>query len=96
MSFSYLLNLPFQIKQVKNPEPGRWMIKSSSTTPHAIEIKTASEMDFLYGFSLTLVGSLDKTIPNPVQSTFNYEYIVFLSYNSKIFPINIDNIFFYF
>uniref|UniRef100_A0A8C3SN85 Ig-like domain-containing protein n=1 Tax=Chelydra serpentina TaxID=8475 RepID=A0A8C3SN85_CHESE len=67
-----LLNIHNSAKvvNVKDPEPGMWMIKTSSSGRHSVRITGLSTIDFRAGFSRKPTLDFKKASSRPVQGQF--------------------------
>ncbi|XP_055962583.1 hemicentin-1 [Sorex fumeus] len=69
-----LLNIQNSAKvvNIKDPEPGLWTVKTSSSGRHSIRITGLSTIDFRAGFSRRPTLDFKKTISRPVQGIPTY------------------------
>ncbi|PVD21525.1 hypothetical protein C0Q70_17323 [Pomacea canaliculata] len=56
-----------QIVNVKDPEPGTWRVRVSSSSPHTIRVTGLSTTDFSSGFSKYPTRDIRQTTLRPVQ-----------------------------
>ncbi|CAD7082367.1 unnamed protein product [Hermetia illucens] len=63
-----------KVKMVKvdDPEPGKWGITTSSTSPHSIKISGTSDILVRYGFSFIVPEQFSDTDPRPIKDITNY------------------------
>ncbi|XP_064928861.1 hemicentin-1 isoform X2 [Columba livia] len=86
-----LLNIHNSAKvvNVKDPEPGTWTIKTSSSGRHSVRITGLSTIDFRAGFSRKPTLDFKKTSSRPVQGIPTF---VLLNTTGVFLPARVDRI----
>uniref|UniRef100_A0A8C4UE85 Hemicentin-1 n=1 Tax=Falco tinnunculus TaxID=100819 RepID=A0A8C4UE85_FALTI len=86
-----LLNIHNSAKvvNVKDPEPGTWTIKTSSSGRHSVRITGLSTIDFRAGFSRKPTLDFKKTSSRPVQGIPTF---VLLNTTGIFLPARIDRL----
>ncbi|XP_025019182.1 hemicentin-1 [Python bivittatus] len=86
-----LLNIENSAKvvNIKDPEPGTWTIKASSSGRHSIRITGLSSIDFRAGFSRTPTLDFKMTSTRPVQGIPTY---ILLNTTGIHFPARVDRL----
>ncbi|NXL89730.1 HMCN1 protein, partial [Alectura lathami] len=86
-----LLNIQNSAKvvNVKDPEPGTWMIKTSSSGRHSVRITGLSTIDFRAGFSKKPTLDFKKTSSRPVQGIPTF---VLLNTTGILLPARVDRL----
>ncbi|KAM6456551.1 hemicentin-1 isoform 2-T2 [Liasis olivaceus] len=86
-----LLNIENSAKvvNIKDPEPGIWTIKASSSGRHSIRITGLSSIDFRVGFSRTPTLDFKMTSTRPVQGIPTY---ILLNTTGIHFPSRVDRL----
>ncbi|XP_044528060.1 hemicentin-1 [Gracilinanus agilis] len=86
-----LLNIHNSAKvvNVKEPEPGMWTIKTSSSGRHSVRITGLSTIDFRAGFSRKPTLDFKKTVSRPVQGIPTY---VLLNTSGIAVPARVDRL----
>lgn len=82
-----------QIVNVKDPEPGTWRVRVSSSSPHTIRVTGLSTTDFSSGFSKYPTRDIRQTTLRPVQGRLPYILTVkCLIIISKLFVNTLDTV----
>ncbi|XP_029819877.1 hemicentin-1, partial [Manacus vitellinus] len=86
-----LLNIHNSAKvvNVKDPEPGTWTIKTSSSGRHSVRITGLSTIDFRAGFSRKPTLDFKKTSSRPVQGIPTF---VLLNTTGILLPARVDRL----
>ncbi|NXV13679.1 HMCN1 protein, partial [Cepphus grylle] len=86
-----LLNIHNSAKvvNVKDPEPGTWTIKTSSSGRHSVRITGLSTIDFRAGFSRKATLDFKKTSSRPVQGIPTF---VLLNTTGIFLPARVDRL----
>ncbi|XP_068547343.1 hemicentin-1 isoform X4 [Anas acuta] len=86
-----LLNIHNSAKvvNVKDPEPGTWTIKTSSSGRHSVRITGLSTIDFRAGFSKKPTLDFKKTSSRPVQGIPTF---VLLNTTGILLPARVDRL----
>uniref|UniRef100_A0A8C8RV15 Hemicentin-1 n=1 Tax=Pelusios castaneus TaxID=367368 RepID=A0A8C8RV15_9SAUR len=86
-----LLNIHNSAKvvNIKDPEPGMWMIKTSSSGRHSVRITGLSTIDFRAGFSRKPTLDFKKASSRPVQGIPTY---VLLNTTGITLPARVDRL----
>ncbi|NXC61674.1 HMCN1 protein, partial [Aleadryas rufinucha] len=86
-----LLNIHNSAKvvNVKDPEPGTWTIKTSSSGRHSVRITGLSTIDFRAGFSRRPTLDFKKTSSRPVQGIPTF---VLLNTTGILLPARVDRL----
>ncbi|XP_067391212.1 hemicentin-1 isoform X2 [Emydura macquarii macquarii] len=86
-----LLNIHNSAKvvNIKDPEPGTWMIKTSSSGRHSVRITGLSTIDFRAGFSRKPTLDFKKASSRPVQGIPTY---VLLNTTGISLPARVDRL----
>ncbi|XP_009081115.1 PREDICTED: LOW QUALITY PROTEIN: hemicentin-1-like, partial [Acanthisitta chloris] len=86
-----LLNIHNSAKvvNVKDPEPGTWTIKTSSSGRHSVRITGLSTIDFRAGFSRKPTLDFKKTSSRPVQGIPTF---VLLNTTGILLPARVDQL----
>ncbi|XP_009996158.1 PREDICTED: hemicentin-1 [Chaetura pelagica] len=86
-----LLNIHNSAKvvNVKDPEPGTWTIKTSSSGRHSVRITGLSTIDFRAGFSRKPTLDFKKTASRPVQGIPTF---VLLNTSGILLPARVDRL----
>ncbi|NXJ63832.1 HMCN1 protein, partial [Rostratula benghalensis] len=86
-----LLNIHNSAKvvNVKDPEPGTWTIKTSSSGRHSVRITGLSTIDFRAGFSRRATLDFKKTSSRPVQGIPTF---VLLNTTGIFLPARVDRL----
>ncbi|NWV14212.1 HMCN1 protein, partial [Ptilonorhynchus violaceus] len=86
-----LLNIQNSAKvvNVKDPEPGTWTIKTSSSGRHSVRITGLSTIDFRAGFSRKPTLDFKKTSSRPVQGIPTF---VLLNTTGILLPARVDRL----
>ncbi|XP_071421021.1 hemicentin-1 [Pithys albifrons albifrons] len=86
-----LLNIHNSAKvvNVKDPEPGMWTIKTSSSGRHSVRITGLSTIDFRAGFSRKPTLDFKKTSSRPVQGIPTF---VLLNTTGILLPARVDRL----
>ncbi|XP_062437683.1 hemicentin-1 [Rhea pennata] len=86
-----LLNIHNSAKvvNVKDPEPGTWTVKTSSSGRHSVRITGLSTIDFRAGFSRKPTLDFKKTSSRPVQGIPTF---VLLNTTGIILPARVDQL----
>ena len=63
------------ILNVKDPMPGKWRLKMSSTGLHTIRITGLSSLDFAHGFSRHPTLDLMETDVQPIKGRSAYQVV---------------------
>ncbi|NWI93347.1 HMCN1 protein, partial [Pitta sordida] len=86
-----LLNIHNSAKvvNVKDPEPGTWTIKTSSSGRHSVRITGLSTIDFRAGFSRQPTLDFRKTSSRPVQGIPTF---VLLNTTGILLPARVDRL----
>ncbi|NXY61032.1 HMCN1 protein, partial [Callaeas wilsoni] len=78
-----------QVVNVKDPEPGTWTIKTSSSGRHSVRITGLSTIDFRAGFSRKPTLDFKKTSSRPVQGIPTF---VLLNTTGILLPARVDRL----
>ncbi|XP_066993605.2 hemicentin-1 isoform X2 [Anabrus simplex] len=54
------------VVKVLNPEPGTWLVDTSSSSAYSVRITTVSEFSFIYGFSTIPTTNMAETAKRPL------------------------------
>lgn len=58
------------IVNIKEPDPGNWRLRVSSTGPHTVRVTGLSTADFATGFSKQPTKDFSQTSLRPIQGNF--------------------------
>ncbi|CAD5233395.1 unnamed protein product [Bursaphelenchus xylophilus] len=58
--------------RVSNPEPGMWQVRTTAKSMHTLRVFGHSGVDFKFGFSTRVVGSIDLAHPRPIANQLTY------------------------
>ncbi|NWT15620.1 HMCN1 protein, partial [Vireo altiloquus] len=91
LGLNELLNIHNSAKvvNVKDPEPGTWTIKTSSSGRHSVRITGLSTIDFRAGFSRKPTLDFKKTSSRPVQGIPTF---VLLNTTGILLPARVDRL----
>lgn len=68
-----VLNLEnVKVISVKEPDPGKWKVTTSSESKHTVRSTGLSEINFNYGFSIAHVNKMTETSHRPLKGKYNY------------------------
>uniref|UniRef100_A0A8C2UJN2 Hemicentin-1 n=1 Tax=Coturnix japonica TaxID=93934 RepID=A0A8C2UJN2_COTJA len=91
LGLNELLNIHNSAKvvNIKDPEPGTWMIKTSSSGRHSVRITGLSTIEFRAGFSKKPTLDFKKTSSRPVKGIPTF---VLLNTTGILLPARIDRL----